>query len=38
MAVKRVGDKISFYYGDKKLNEQPIDSEVPLHFWFDARR
>ena len=36
MAVKRVGDKISFYFDDKKLNEQPIDPEVPLHFWFDA--
>ncbi|MFH1267929.1 MAG: sialidase family protein, partial [Planctomycetota bacterium] len=36
MAVKRVGDKISFYYDDKKLNEQPIDPDVNLHLWFDA--
>jgi hypothetical protein len=36
MAVKRVGDKISFYYDDKKLNEQPIDPDVTLHLWFDA--
>jgi hypothetical protein len=35
MAVKRVGDKISFYYDDKKLNEQPIDPDVNLHLWFD---
>jgi sialidase-1 len=31
-----VGDKISFYYEDKKLNEQPIDPDVNLHIWFDA--
>ena len=36
MAVKRVGDKISVYYDDKKLNEQPIDPGVNLHLWFDA--
>ena len=36
MAVKRVGDKISFHYDGKKLNEQPIDPEVNLHLWFDA--
>jgi len=36
LAVKRVGDKISFYFDDKKLNEQPIDATVPLHLWFDA--
>jgi len=36
MAVKRIGDKISIYYDDKKLNEQPIDPDVPLHLWFDA--
>ena len=36
MAVKRVGDKILFYYDDKKLNEQPIDPDVNLHIWFDA--
>ena len=36
MAVKRVGDKISFYYDGKKLNEQPIDPDVNLHLWFDA--
>jgi lysophospholipase L1-like esterase len=35
MAVKRVGDKISFYYDDRKLNEQPIDPDVNLHLWFD---
>jgi len=38
MAVKRVGDKISFYYDDKKVNEQPIDPDVNLHLWFDALR
>ena len=38
MAVKRVGDKISFYYDDKKMNEQPIDPDVNLHLWFDALR
>ncbi|MFH1731982.1 MAG: sialidase family protein [Planctomycetota bacterium] len=36
MAVKRVGDKLSFYYDDKKLNEQPIDPDANLHLWFDA--
>ena len=36
MAVKRVGDKLSCYYDDKKLNEQPIDPDVNLHLWFDA--
>jgi len=36
MAVKRVGDKISFHYDGKKLNEQPIDPKVRLHMWFDA--
>jgi len=36
MAVKRVGDKLSIYYDDKKLNEQPIDPDVNLHLWFDA--
>jgi len=36
MAVKRVGDKFSIYYDDKKLNEQPIDPDVNLHLWFDA--
>ena len=36
MAVKRVKDKISFYYDGKKLNEQPIDADVRLHLWFDA--
>ncbi len=36
MAVRRVGDKISFHYEDKKLNEQPIDPDVRLHLWFDA--
>lgn len=36
MAVKRVGNRISFYYDNKKLNEQPIDPDVRLHLWFDA--
>ena len=36
MTVKRVGDKLSCYYDDKKLNEQPIDPNVRLHLWFDA--
>ena len=36
MAVKRVGDKISFYYDDKKVNEQEIDRHVNLYLWFDA--
>jgi len=36
LAVKRVGDKLSFYCDDKKLNEQPIDPDVRLHLWFDA--
>jgi len=30
LAVRRVGDKIFFYYDDKKLNEQPIDPDVNL--------
>ncbi len=36
MVVKRVGDKISFYYDDKKLNEQPIDPDTNLYIWFDG--
>ena len=36
VAVKRVGDKISAYYDDKKLTEQPIDPDMHLHLWFDA--
>jgi len=36
MAVKRVGAKISFYYDDKQVNEQPIDPDAALHLWFDA--
>ena len=36
MAVKRVGDKISFHYDGKKLNEQPIDPKARLHLWFDS--
>ena len=36
MAVKRVGDKLSCYYGGKKVNEQPIDPDVNLYLWFDA--
>ncbi len=38
MAVKRVDDKISFYYDDKQINEQPIDPDTNLHIWFDALR
>ncbi len=36
MAVKRVGDRLSFYYDDKKINEQAIDPDVNLYPWFDA--
>ena len=36
MAVTRRGDKISFYYDDRQVNEQPIDPDVRLHLWFDA--
>ncbi len=36
MAVKRVGDKISFYYDDKQINEQPIDADTNLYIWFDS--
>jgi len=36
LAAKRVGDKVSFWYDDKQINEQPIDPEVNLHLWFDA--
>jgi len=36
MGVERVGDKISFYYDDKQINEQPIDPDTNLHVWFDA--
>ncbi|MFH1731445.1 MAG: sialidase family protein, partial [Planctomycetota bacterium] len=36
MAVTRRGDKLSCYYDDKKLNEQPIDPDANLHIWFDA--
>ncbi|MFH1267932.1 MAG: glycoside hydrolase family 172 protein, partial [Planctomycetota bacterium] len=36
MAVKRSGDKISFFYDGKQVNEQPIDPHVNYHFWFDA--
>jgi len=36
MAVTRRDDKISFYFDDKQLNEQPIDPDVNLHLWFDA--
>ena len=36
MAGKRVGDKFSIYYDEKKMNEQPIDPDAPLHLWFDA--
>ena len=38
MGVKRVGGKISFYYDDKQINEQPIDPDTNLHLWFDALR
>ncbi len=36
IAVKRVGDKISFYYDDKQINEQPIDPDTNLRIWFDG--
>ena len=36
MAVQRVGNKISFYYDGKKINEQPIDPDTNLYIWFDA--
>ena len=36
MAVRRVGDRISFYYDGKQLNEQAIDPDVHLRIWFDA--
>ena len=36
IAVKRVGDKISFYYDDKQINEQPIDPDTNLRIWFDS--
>ena len=36
MAVKRAGNKISFYYDDKEVNEQEIDPDVNLIPWFDA--
>ena len=36
MAVERVGNKISFYYDDKQVNEQEIDPYVNLYLWFDA--
>ena len=36
MAVRRVGDVLSFYYDDEQLNEQPIDPDVRLHLWFDT--
>jgi len=36
LAVKRIGSRISFFYDDKQLNEQPIDPEVNLHLWFDG--
>ena len=36
MAVKRVGNKISFYFDDKQVNEQEIDPDVSLYMWFDA--
>ncbi len=38
MAVKRVGDNISFYYDDKQINEQSIDPDTNLYMWFDALR
>ena len=38
MGVKRVGDKISFYYDDKQINEQPIDPDTNLYIWLDALR
>jgi len=36
IAVTRRGDRISFYYDDKQVNEQPIDPDARLHLWFDA--
>ena len=36
LAVKRVGDRLSFYYDDKRVNEQAIDPDVHLRIWFDA--
>ncbi len=36
MGVKRIGETISIYYDDKKLHEQPIERDAPLHLWFDA--
>ena len=36
MAVTRRGDKLSFYYDDRQVNEQPIDPDVRLHLWVDA--
>ncbi len=36
VVVKRVGDMLSFYCDDKKLNEQPIDPDANLHIWFDS--
>jgi len=36
IVVKRVKDKISFYYDDKQINEQPIDPDTNLRIWFDS--
>ena len=36
MAVRRVGNKISFHYDGKQVNEQEIDPDVNLYMWFDA--
>jgi len=38
MAVKRIGDKISFWYDDKQINEQPIDPSTNLYIWLDSLR
>ena len=36
MAVKRVGDKIAFYYDEQQINEQSIDPDTNLYIWFDS--
>jgi len=36
VAVTRRGDRISFYYDDRQVNEQPVDADARLHLWFDA--
>jgi len=36
LAVRREGDRLSFYYDGKQVNEQAIDPDVNLRIWFDA--